>query len=59
MENKIYQHYQGRLYELLHIAEHEVGGQIMAIYKSLDTNVVYVRDMDKFNDKFTLVDNNT
>lgn len=49
----LYQHGKGGIYRLLHVAFLEATKEKMAVYQCLDNNMVYVRLMKEFNEKFT------
>src|SRR6266403_427420 len=47
-QNKIYQHYRGGLYELLLIAICYASGEKMAIYKSQESGIIWMREYENF-----------
>lgn len=54
---RIYRHVKtGGLYEFICYAKHESTGEVMAIYKSLETGYKWARPESEFNDgRFELV----
>lgn len=52
---KIYRHYKGGLYEVLHLATHTDDDSIMVIYRSVHFGTYYARPLSDWN---TPVNNN-
>jgi hypothetical protein len=52
---KIYRHYKGGLYEVLHLARHTDNDDVLVIYKSVQLGTYYARPLRSWN---TPVNNN-
>jgi hypothetical protein len=45
---QLYKHFRGTKYQLLHIALTSDGEQPLAIYKALDTDIIWSRPVEEF-----------
>ncbi len=45
---RVYQHYKGGLYEVLHLAKHTETDEILVIYKSLHFGSYYARPLSNW-----------
>ena len=53
--DKLYKHHKGGLYVLLSFGYLEENKKHMAIYKSVETEVIWVRPYSEFKEKFILI----
>ena len=53
--DKLYKHHKGGLYVLLSFGYLEENKKHMAIYKSVETEVIWVRPYSEFREKFILI----
>lgn len=57
IQNGIYRHYKGKLYQVLHLARHSETEEWMVVYRALyDDYSVWVRPLDMFTQTVTLDD---
>jgi len=52
MTKEIYEHCKGGLYELIVLAKQQSNGDLTSVYKSLESNDVWVRPFNEFAVKF-------
>ncbi len=45
---KVYQHYKGGLYKVLHLAPHSETGELLVIYQSLNFGSYYARPLENW-----------
>lgn len=48
--NRLYRHYKGGLYEVLHLAKHSETDETMVVYKSILFGSYHVRPLSMWND---------
>ncbi len=52
VQNEIYRHFKGKLYQIVCMAQHSETGEKMVVYRALyGTNDIYVRPLDMFTEK--------
>lgn len=55
VQNEIYRHFKGKLYQIVCMAQHSETGEKMVVYRALyGTNDIYVRPLDMFTEKLDI-----
>jgi hypothetical protein len=47
---KLYRHYKGGIYEVMHLAKHTETDEILVIYRSAQFGTYYARPLDNWNE---------
>jgi hypothetical protein len=51
---EVYQHYKGNFYTIIGLGTHSETEELMVVYKSNDTNRIWVRPLKMFNESVSI-----